>query len=175
MRLKGVTSEMASARDAMTDHAFQRSATILNQNQNSVRETLQHMTSGDIRQILDRLQSGKAPTPGDLDIIKLWIVGDADSYTRMENNFEDWLEEYARLEDILKEYEEKDCDAKDLFRLQGILEDAIRVSYDISNFLEKQERLARFEATVKDKTDWDRDSLEFLVGILTEKLYRSDV
>lgn len=175
MRLQGITPAMASAKDAMTNSAFQRSATTLNQNKNNVRETLQQITADDIRRIIERLRSGKAPTPGDLDLIKLWIVGDADSYTRMENNFNDWLAEYDRLESVLKEYEGKECDAGDLFKLQGILEDAIRVSYDISNFLEKRERLTRFESAIQERAEWQRKDREFLVGLLTEKLNRSDV
>lgn len=41
-------------------------------------------------------------------MIERWIIGDAESYTRMENNFQDWLEEYRALISTLVELSRPD-------------------------------------------------------------------
>ena len=90
----------------------------------------------------------------------------------MENNFQDWLQEFKRLETVLKEYDNKECSPNDLFKLHGILQDAIRISYDIANFLDNKERITKFEKAASDVSNIDTD---VLVRILTAKLQSPDL
>lgn len=145
-----VTRTMANARRAMTDGAFQQAASLVSDAKNAVREELQRKTYSQIETIVANLRSGAPLSSSDIALVKAWIVGDAESYTAMENNFHDWLAEYDRLERSLASYEGKDCSSDELSQLQGILEDATRISYDIATFLEKQERMKRFDSAVAD-------------------------
>jgi hypothetical protein len=163
-----VTKVMADARRAMTDGAFQQAASLVSDAKNVVREEMQRKTSSKVEAIIGSLQSGDPITAGDVALVKEWIVGDAKSYTEMENNLEDWLSEYDRLEACLARYENKDCTSDELAQLQGILEDATRISYDIATFLEKQERMKRFDAAVADGLD--NVERETLARVLAEKL-----
>ena len=131
------------------------------------REKIQEITSKEIGVIINKLEADKELTHEDLGYIKLWIVGDAQSYAEMENSLEDWLKEIARLKSIVAGYENKDLSLDELMKLQGILEDAARVCADISNYLVKKERIERFQEAAADPASMDK---EILKNILKSKL-----
>ncbi len=95
--------------------------------------------------------------------MKLWIVGDARSYAKMENNFNDWVNEFKRLKTVLAEYEDKDLSKVQLLNIRGVFEDAARAAADIGNLLEKKERIKKFEEATKSPQGLDR---EILVDVL---------
>jgi len=163
-----VAETMRHARNAMSDGAFQQAGSALSEAKNIVREEAQQKTSSQIEEIILKLQSNDPIAAEEVALIRAWVVGDARGYTQMENNFQDWLSEYERLEQSLAGYENKDCSPEDLLTLHGILEDATRVSYDIANPLEKQERIGQFESALADGlNEGERD---VLARVLREKL-----
>jgi hypothetical protein len=163
-----VTRTMANARAAMTDSAFQQAAAAVSNAKSAIREESQEKTSPEMEEILDKLQSGDPLTNQEVGLIRAWVIGDAESYTKMENSFQDWLSEYDRLEATLADYEKRECSSEELLKLYGILEDAARISYDIANFLEKQDRISKFESAVADGLD-DRER-DLLVRTLAHSL-----
>jgi len=170
MEITRLTSGMSTARDRMSADAFQQSATTLGGVRSHVRETLQSMTSDQVLRVLERLASRQEPSEEDLALVRMWIVGDAESYLRQENNFDDWLVEYERLESVLRTYESRDCSETELLELTGILEDALRVAHDIANYLEKHERIEQFETAVRASNTWDQGRRDVLLQILRGKL-----
>jgi hypothetical protein len=172
MRLQGINKVMENALANMSNDAFQQVASILNNNKNDIREAIQKETSTEIKNIIDNLKNKMAISTEELELIKLWIVGDAESYTKMENNFQNWLQEFKRLETVLKEYDNIDCSLNDLFKLHGTLQDAIRISYDIANFLDNKERITKFEKAASNVSNLDTN---LLVRILTAKLQSPDL
>jgi len=167
-----VTSSMAQARNVLSDESFQRVGNVLNKVKNEVREAVQEITAPQIKSIISKLQSNKSITDDEIALIKAWMVGDAIAYTKMENNFQDWLSEFERLEKSIADYESKECSAKELLKLHGILVDASRVSYDIAYFLENQDRIKKFQNAVSGGLS-EKDK-EFLAGMLMEKLKSPD-
>lgn len=163
-----VAKTMATAKETMSEGAFQQAGSALSEAKNIVREEFQKRTSSEIKKILNKLQSDEHISIEETALIKAWIVGDAAEYTKMENNFQDWISEYERLRKSLVSYENKDCSFEELLKLHGILEDATRVSYDIANFLENKERIKKFESAVGDGLD--KDERDILVNILIGKL-----
>ena len=163
-----VTKTMANARNAMSEGAFQQAGGALSNAKNIVREAAQQKTAVEIKKIINKLQSKNSMTNDEVALIKAWIIGDAIGYIKMENNFQDWLAEYERLEKTLAIYENKDCSPEELFKLHGILEDANRVSYDIAHFLENQDRIKKFEAAVAGGLD--NDGRKLLTKMLLRKL-----
>lgn len=163
-----VTKTMANARSVLSDGAFQKAGSALSEAKNIVREEAQQQTSSELKKVINKLQSSNPMTTEEIALMKAWIVGDAIGYTKMENSFQNWLSEYERLEKSLASYENKDCSPKDLLKLHGILEDALRVSYDIANFLEKKDRINKFESAVADGLD--EAERDVLVNVLTGKL-----
>lgn len=163
-----VTKSMANARKLMKEGAFQQAGSLINEVKNLVRETVQQKTANEIKNVIDKLESNKPLAEYEVSLMKAWIVGDAIAYTKMENNFQDWLDEYERLENSLVPYESKDCSPEELFKLHGILEDVSRVSYDIAYFLEHQDRIKRFEKAVTG--DLNEKGREILARTLLKKL-----
>ncbi len=167
-----VVVTMADAQESMTDGAFQRAGSVLNKCKNIVREEFQSATSPQIKEIISKLSDQEPISDQDMDLIKLWIVGDAESYTKMENDFQGWLDEYERLRTALNDYENKECTAEDLLKRHGILQDATRVNYDIANFLEQKDRIQKFESAITGSLD--KDGRAFLARILSDKLNSPD-
>ena len=168
-----ITIPMVSAKETMSSGAFQQAASALNDAKNIVREEAQKRTSSEVKIIINKLQSNEKLSTDEIALIKAWIVGDASGYTKMENNFQDWVSEYERLQNTLANYEDKECSPDDLLKLHGVLEDAIRITYDIAHYLEKQDRVNKFELVIKNELDKDgRDILaKMLIGRLQSPKY----
>ena len=158
---------MGRAQESMSSEDFLRATVILSENKDSIRERVQEITSKEIKNIIDKLESNKPLSTEDMQCMGLWIVGDAESYTELENNFRDWLDEFKRLGIVLEQCENRELSLNELFKLQGTLEDTIRVAADIGNFLEKKERIKKFQEATKNIANLDK---EIIITILTEKL-----
>jgi hypothetical protein len=168
-----VAKTMANAIEAMSDAAFQQAGSALLKAKDTVREVAQERTTSEIKKIISKLQSNERVSSEETALVRTWIVGDAVAYTDMENNFQDWLSEYERLHNSLAAYEDTDCSYEELLKVHGLLEDATRVSLDIANFLEKKERIKKFESAVDDGIDKDEGDIlgEILIGKLQSPKY----
>lgn len=167
-----VSRVMMNARQAMSDGAFQQAGSALSGAMDLVREEAQSKTSSEIVAIIRKLQAHEHIEGDEVALIRAWFVGKAAAYTEMENNFEDWVAEFERLSDVLAGYEGHESSPQELLELHGILEDAMRVSYDIANYLEKRDRIARFESAIAGGLG--KDEREFLARVLREKLESPD-
>ncbi len=163
--MKGISHVMEKAKEEIFSGSFMKAAGVLSDSKLAVREELQGETAEKVRGIIAKLKGTEPLTSEDIAYIKLWIVGDAESYTKMENDFESWLSEFQRLKTVLSGYEERQLETSELFKLQGILEDAVRVASDIGNYLEKKERITKFEEAVKDPASLDRKILEHVLNM----------
>jgi hypothetical protein len=170
MQLQGVTEAMSKARATMSDEEFQGVASRLNNAMSDIREAMQNATAVRIGEIISKLRNEQAITPADLDLARLWIVGDAESYSRMQRDFERHMEEFTLLESILQRYERQQNQVNDLVDAHGVLEDAIHLSYEIAKFLEHKERVTNFEEAVKDPNRLD---CQALADVLVRKLHSS--
>jgi hypothetical protein len=171
MNLK-ISNVMVNARNDMTDGAFQQAGCALSAAKQIVREEAQKKTSSQMKAIIDKLRTSDPISDQEASLIKTWIVGDAEGYLEMENDFPSWLSEYDRLVQSLADYEKKDCSSEELLMLRGILDDATRISYDIANYLENQGRVRKLESALADGLD-ERER-DVLVETLFHKLNSQD-
>jgi hypothetical protein len=162
-----VTDIIRKALAQMTNESWQASGAQLSASKDAVREYLQEKTASQIQDIIGKLSKNDPLSAEDMALMESWIVGDAESYTQMENDFNSWVEESKKLADVLAGYEKKDCGQEELFKLTGLLEDAIRNSYDIANFLEKKERIQKFKSSIADGLD--DEEREILIEVLNGK------
>ena len=95
------------------------------------------------------------------------MVGDAEGYVKRENNFQDWLEEYRRLMDVIAAWESKTGSIQELVEVHGVLEDAIKLADAVAHYLEDRERVARFE---KAMTSMNAEDNKFIAGMLKSML-----
>ena len=158
--LKGIVDIMKDAQDSATCGEFMRAASFLGQMRGNAREEMQTSTAAKVSELIKRLEGDAPLTEDDIKYMKLWVVGDAQGYLKVENNLDGWIKEFDRLKGVLAEYVAKQgLSVEELVDLQGILEDAVRVTSDIGNFLEKKERIKAFEGSTKDTQALDREIL----------------
>lgn len=152
----------------MQSQKFLDAVVFLSKSKDEAREKWQAMNANKIKQIIGKLNHHSDLSEEDIKNIRYWIVGEAESYAKMENNFNDWVKELERLVAVIKEYESKNLSEDDLIHIQGILlEDAERVCADIGNYLEKKESIKRFEQAISNPQSID---YQVLIHILNAKL-----
>jgi predicted Zn-dependent peptidase len=77
--------------------SYTKLAEIFGEFEAQARECIQDITREEISEIIQKLKAGKEITKEELKFIRLWIVGDAEYYVKLENNFYDWLSELRRI------------------------------------------------------------------------------
>jgi hypothetical protein len=161
--LQGISQSMKSVSGSSSMDDFTRVSSELAQIRDKVREELQAATTEEVAKILQKLAHQELLTPEERNLVELWIVGDAEGYTEMENNFAEWQEEFRRLSGVLESYAGQSASPQTLVEVHGALEDAIRHAADISYFLEKKDRVERFRSAINNLTP---DDTRFLAGML---------
>jgi hypothetical protein len=150
---------MKDAKAKSTSELFIKSHIRLSQARQAAREEMQKVTSEKVKAIISKMLGDSILSSQDIECIRMWIVGDADGYMAMENDYQSWLLEYDRLTQVLSSYSNKSCSSEELLKLQGILEDALRLAADIGNYLEKKERITKFETAISDQASLDKGVL----------------
>ncbi|MBM4286273.1 MAG: hypothetical protein FJ128_13670 [Deltaproteobacteria bacterium] len=168
MELVGeLAANMAKALSGGRAEDFEGLSSDLAEARQQVRELLQKMTARPIRQVVDKLEQNEPLSAEEKHLLRLWMVGDAESYAKAQNDYRAWLEEFRRLTRVVQGRAGSTGSVEDLLALQGILEDANRLAADLRHYLEEKERIARFDAAVENLSP---DDCEILVNILKGKL-----
>jgi hypothetical protein len=131
-----------------------------------VRETQQSMWQSEAKETIKNLETGRPLSPADHDIIRTFLVSDAEHYLKHENNFGDWKNELSRIVDDLSA-RVSTVDRHTIADMRGVLSDAIRLVPDIRNYLEEQGRVKKFEAAVET---FDDSSRAMLAKLMKEQL-----
>lgn len=134
-----------------------------------VRETQQSMWADEAKAAIKTLERGGRPTPADNDVIRAFLISDAEGYLAHENNYGDWKRELQRLADDLVRRADM-VDRSTIGDLRGVLQDAIRLVPDIRNYLEERQRVQKFESALNSLDDQSR---KMLANLMREQL-RSD-
>ena len=137
----------------------------------SLRESYQSSVAAPVRAAIAKLRAGADPSPDDLALIETFVVGDAEAYTRMENDFQNWLAELTRLVRSLS-VKSGSLQGSTSLVAMGEVEDAQRVLGDICNYLEQQERVARYKRTTSKPLDSQGKAM--LIEILERQLASAD-
>lgn len=132
-----------------------------------LREQIQSVTSNQIQEIIRKLRSDAEINDADLALVKLWLIGDAQAYLEMENDYKGWLSELNRLFSVIEEMKSADSGIEGMVRLSGVVRDAIRVTGDIVFFKQQQERVQKFEDAIKGLHSGSKSTL---ANILEAKL-----
>lgn len=163
-RIERSFNDATKANDASS---YQALAAIFSDTEVQLREHIQDITKGEINRIIQKLEKGGEISPEEIKFIKLWIVGDADYYIKLENNFNDWLSELKRIIGVINNLKESNPDFETASHLRAILEDGKRVICDIAFYLEQKERIANFEEST---LELDKEEKDLLVKLLKNKL-----
>ena len=131
-----------------------------------IRELQQEMWASEAKATIRRLEKNEPLTEIDKDVIRTFIVSDAEHYLTQENNFYDWAREFRRLLGELVRRAHV-VDRASIGDLRGVMKDAIRLVPDMRNYLEEQRRVDRFDLA---QTTLDSQSRTMLARILKEQL-----
>ncbi|MFP4473486.1 MAG: hypothetical protein ACLFPX_06430 [Candidatus Omnitrophota bacterium] len=148
-------------------NAYSRLSTIFEELDGYMREQMQAMTSQDIKAIISRISAGEDLSSEDLALVKMWIVGDAETYTRLENNVQEWKKELDRLVNEINEMRDKPADVQTAVKLRGLFRDGVRVISDIFFYVEQKDRVARFQEATRQL---DAQERALLVDLLEQKM-----
>jgi predicted O-linked N-acetylglucosamine transferase (SPINDLY family) len=136
-----------------------------------VREEIQAETSQQIKDIIEKLKADSEIDDTDLKLIRLWVVGDAAAYVRMENDYKKWLEESNRLFSVIRGLKAEELNLEKMHKLSGTVRDSIRVIGDLIFFRQQMDRVKKFEAASKNLNSQNK---LLLSRILQEKLASAD-
>ncbi len=170
--VKGISQTLQQAVQSNSPDGFAKASAELVHMKNRIRERFQELSAGEIRAIVGKLENQQPLTDAEKDYVRTWMVGDAEGYTRLENNFKDWTAEFTRLSDALKSYEAQEETLPHLLNVHALLGDAMRVAADISYYLEEKARVERFEEAIKQL---DKADSQLLARLLRAKLESAEM
>lgn len=143
-----------------------RLSTTISDLEADLRESIQLQTQSEINQVIDKLRMKQLLDVKDIEYLKLWIVGDADYYSRLENNYQDWIIELERLMKEVKQINQSSTDLTSFGKARALLLDAMRVLGDIVFYLQQKERVQNFDSSTQEIDDGER---EILISLLEGK------
>ena len=152
--------------------SFERMVPQLTALADTLRETYQASVKKEIVAVIAKLQKGGDLSPADVAMVESFIVGDAEAYTRLENDFQSWLAELGRLMGVLGDLGGR-LQGRGYLEALGEVEDARRVLGDIDNFLEQKQRVTRFRHSIAAGIDDERRKM--LIELLQELLESPEI
>ncbi len=133
----------------------------------ALREHIQAITKTEVESIIGKLQNNQELSADEINLVKLWICGDADYYVKLENNYKEWVEELRRLVGEIAQAQGENPDFTAASNLRARLLDGIRVLGDILFFLKQKERIDNF---AKSTQVIDAQEADLLVRLLQGKI-----
>ena len=138
---------------------------------NAAREEIQAQTGAQISVVMEKLDTTVPLLSSDIDLIKLWMVGDAVAYLRRENDYQNWLKELSRLAGELARLNHPNLTVQEMGDMQGTVSDLCGLIPLVQKYAEQQERLARFDKAV---LKLDAQSRAFIKTVLQHKIDSPD-
>lgn len=139
----------------------------------ALREMHQAMTQKQMREIINKLGKNQPLRDDQVELIKDWIVGDAENYIECEKNFNAWISLFSRLTNELEQVYTSDISSKKVLELMGLTLIAMRLIPNIVYYSGEKERVAAFERAVSDGID--SYEAEAYKNILKAKLESTDM
>lgn len=138
---------------------------------NVLRETIQEKLRDPIEDIVRKLKRDENLLPDDIQKIEKWLIGDAEYYTEIENNFNDWVGECKRLQNLLGLYTHSDIENDEikLFKLNALITDLKYTLDNVIRYVGAKDRVKRFRGSIAAGT-LDKDSKKWLADMITRQL-----
>jgi hypothetical protein len=137
-----------------------------------LREQIQATTAEQITPLISLLEADGPIGAKEMELIRLWLVGDAEYYVKTENDFSAWVAELDRLLGVLRGLRSEAVTPTTMARMEGTVRDALRVASDIAFYRQQEERVRSFQSTTDQL---NRDDKQTLARLLAHKLSSEDV
>ena len=132
-----------------------------------LREQVQAVTAAQVVPLITKLRADGPVESADLELIRLWLVGDAEYYVKMENNLPGWIAELERLLGALRQLRSEAMSPATLGRMEATVRDALRIAGGIAFYRQQEERIQSFKNATASLTRTDKG---MLADILEQKL-----
>jgi len=162
-----LVQDLDSALNNDNENSYLRMSQILDAVSDELREFGQGLTADDMKKLAAKLKGNDPLTTADIEHLRLWIVGDAETYINIENSVQEWKQEVRRLTDEIRIAAVSNPTIQDIFKLQALIRDTDRVVDDLAYFASQKGRVAKFNNAINNLTREDRD---LLFGLMNTKL-----
>jgi hypothetical protein len=136
-----------------------------------LREQIQAATAAQVTPLISLLKADGPIEAKELELIRLWLVGDAEYYVKTESDFPAWLAELDRLLGVLRQLRSEAVTPPTMARMEATIQDARRVAGDIAFFQAQQERVRSFQTAT---SQLNREDKQTLAELLERKLGSED-
>jgi hypothetical protein len=157
-------------RDAVANASadkFSEAGMELVQARDQINAEVKEHTAKAMKYVIQKLERNQTLSAEEKDLIRLWIVGDAEALTKKENDFQEWLEEFRRLGEAIANMDRMPDSLSEMLDLEGSLVEAARLAGDLKFFLEEKERVTRFLQAIQNLS---MSEAKMMADILKEKL-----
>jgi hypothetical protein len=137
-----------------------------------LREQMQATTAAEVRPLIGLLEADGPIEAKQLELMRLWLVGDAEYYVKTENDFSAWVAELDRLLGVLRQLRSEAVTPTTMARMEATVRDALRVASDIAFYRQQEERVRAFQNTTNQL---NRDDKQTLARLLARKLSSEDM
>ena len=169
--LRMLTTELDKSLNSLNGDDLEKASLPLNQLMKDVRETIQDNLSEPAKLIINKLRKDQQLTYEETKLIEKWIVGDAEYYSRIENNFDDWVQECRRLHSLLSTYTLSSVEK--LLNLNALLVDLKNTLNDVVRYVEARDRVKMFQSSL-DTGSLSREAKNSLAEMIEQQLYSYD-
>ena len=140
-----------------------------------IRESIQASLRGPITELIRKLKRDEPLSGEDIRAIEKWVIGDAEHYTEIENNFQDWIKECERLSNLLAGYDNPDLnqDESQLFKLNAFLTDLEFTIDDVIRYIDSVDRIKRFRESI-GTGNISPEEKKWLVELIEQQLVSTD-
>lgn len=152
--------------DRDNEDAYIRLSQIVDATTDSLREYTQELNSQEIKKLAQKIKGSDPLSIKDIELLRLCIIGDAESYVNVENSVPEWKTELQRVMTQVSAYTTENPSVADVLRLQALLRDADRVIDDLCFYASQKDRVEKFNTAVQNLTSDDRG---LLFGLLNTK------
>ena len=155
-----IVSELAHVREMSDASLYMELEGSLAGVDSDLRESIQAVTRKAMWKIIVKLRGTDEISEPELELIRIWVVGEADAYVQEEHHYKDWLTDLDRLEGAIDQLRDAPIGVESLEELRGLLTDARANARSLGNYLNYRERAQHFEQTVNEGLDSeDRNTL----------------
>lgn len=174
-KIKMITDNLERGLDSLNIDALEAVKDPLTALRNHVRESLQANLREPISDVIRKLKKDEAMSAEDLKTIEKWLVGDAQYYTEIENNFQDWKNECKRLSNILDKYSSSTYveDEASMFKLNALLTDLEFTLHDVIRYVYSLNRVKNFRESASS-AEISREDKKALAELIERQLYSDD-
>jgi len=155
-----------------TGSAYSRLSTILEELGGYFQDYMQGLTEDAIRDVIRTLRHGEELKQEDLNLLRLWIIDDAQRYIQGEYNFDEWQKTLRGLLSRISRYKGREADVATSAELRGLIRETARSVADIFYYLQQKDRIVRFEQVSRDLGPKERS---LLIGLLEQKIKSSEL